>query len=142
MKKVHAFFSVASSLVVVVTVVWGAFLVGSPGTARLQRFDQQRLSDLQTIYREIQDLCHDPDIKDKLKRPLPDTLEALAASARSERINLTDPQTLECYDYRIKGNATYEVCATFSFSRESDVDVFWNHAPGKCCFTIRVLDAP
>jgi hypothetical protein len=140
--KIHRLFTVASSLVVVVTVVWGAVLVGSPGTARLQRFDRQRLSDLRTIFREVQSLCYDPDIKNELKRPLPETLEQVAAQARSERINLTDPETGEQYAYRLKDATTYELCATFSLSRDSDVDVFWNHPPGRHCFTINALDAP
>ena len=45
--RIHLVFSVASSLVVIVAVVWGVVLVGSPGTARLQRFDHQRLEDLE-----------------------------------------------------------------------------------------------
>ncbi len=140
--RIHSLFSIASSLVVVVTVVWGAVLVGSPGTARLHRFDGQRLRDLQTIFREVQSLCHDPDIKNELKRPLPQTLEELAALARSERINLTDPDTGERYVYRLKNETKYELCATFSLARDSDVDVFWNHPSGRHCFTIDALDAP
>ena len=140
--SIHSLFSVASSLLVIVTVVWGAVLVGSPGTARLQRFDRQRLSDLRTIFREVQSLCYDPDIKHELKRALPETLEELAALARSERINLTDPQTGERYVYRLKAETTYELCATFSLARDSDSDVFWNHPPGSHCFTIDALDAP
>ena len=122
--RIHNVFSVASSVVVVVTVVWGAVLVGSPGTARLQRFDQQRLNDLQTISREVQLLCHDPDIKKELKRALPDTLVELAALARSKRINLTDPVTGERYVYTVKDGTTYELCATFTLERDSDVEVF------------------
>ncbi|MHC4108975.1 MAG: hypothetical protein ACYSTY_12915 [Planctomycetota bacterium] len=91
--RIHMVFSVAFSVVVVVAVGWGAALVGLPGTTRLQRFDEQRLGDLETIYREIQSLCHDPDIKDELKRPLPATLDELAAMARNERINVTDPRS-------------------------------------------------
>ena len=91
--RIHATFSVVSSVVVAAAVVWGAVLVGSPGTARVLRFDQQRLEDLQTIFREVQSLCHDPDMKDELKRALPATLDELAAIARNERINLTDPET-------------------------------------------------
>ena len=86
--------------------------------------------------------CHDPDIKHELKRPLPQTLEELAALARSERINLTDPETGERYVYRFKDETTYELCATFTLARDSDVDVFWNHPPGRHCFTIEALDAP
>ncbi len=141
-KRTHVVFSVALSILVVVAVVWGVALVGSPGTARLQRFDQQRLEDLQTIFREVQSLCQDPDIKDELKRPLPDTLDELAALARSERINLTDPETGQRYVYSLKDAATYELCATFSLERDSDVEVFWNHPSGRHCFTVDALDPP
>ena len=140
--RIHVAFSVVLSLGVVVAVVWGAVLVGSPGTARLQRFDQQRLQDLQTIFREVQSLCHDPDIKNELKRALPDTLDDLAALARSERINLTDPETGERYVYRVKDGTKYELCATFSLERNSDVEVFWNHRSGRHCFTVNALDPP
>ncbi len=140
--RMHGLFSIASSTVVVAAVVWGAVLVGSPGTARVRRFDQQRLEDLQTIFREVQSLCHDPDIKDKLKRELPETLEELAGLARSERINVLDPETGERYGYTVKGATTYELCATFSLKRDSDLEVFWNHPPGKHCFTVDALDPP
>ena len=140
--RIHVVFSIALSIVVVVAVVWGVALVGSPGTARVQRFDQQRLEDLQTIFREVQSLCQDPDIKDELKRALPDTLDELAALARSERINLTDPETGQRYVYTVKDPTTYELCATFSLARDSDAEVFWNHPPGKHCFTVDALDAP
>ena len=140
--RTHVVFSVALTIVVIVAVVWGVVLVGSPTTARLQRFDQQRLEDLQTIFREVQSLCQDPDIKDELKRALPDTLDELAALARSERINLTDPETRQRYVYTVKDGTTYELCATFTWKRDSDVEVFWNHASGKQCFTIDALDPP
>ena len=140
--RLHVTFSVASSMVVVVAVAWGVALVGSPGTVRLQRFDQQRLEDLQTIFREVQSLCQDPDIKEELERPLPNTVDEVAAIARSERINLTDPETGERYVYAVRDEKTYELCATFSVERDSDVEVFWNHPPGRQCFTVDALDPP
>ena len=140
--RTHALFSIAASIVVVVAVVWGVALVGSPETARLRRFDQQRLKDLQTIYREVQSLCQDKDIKDKLKRALPKTLAELAQQARSRKINLTDPETGERYVYTVKDETTYELCATFSLNRDSDVEVFWNHPSGRHCFTVHALDPP
>ena len=78
--KTHTLFSIIASLAVLATVIWGIVLVGSPSAARMQRFDAQRLGDLRTIFREIQSLCHDPDLKTKLKRPLPKTLGELATS--------------------------------------------------------------
>ncbi len=140
--RIHVLFSVALSMVVVAAVVWGVAVVGTPGTARLQRFDHQRLEDLWTIFREVQSLCQDPDIKNELKRALPDTLDELAAQARSERINLTDPETRQRYVYTVKDGTTYELCATFSLERDSDVAVFWNHPSGRHCFTVDALDPP
>jgi hypothetical protein len=140
--RIHVAFSLASSVVVVAAVVWGSVLVGAPGTTRLGRFDQQRLNDLETIFREIQSLCHDPDIKDEVKRPLPESLDELAALARNERINVTDPQTGQRYVYTVKDRTAYELCATFSLERDSDVKVFWNHPSGEHCFTVNVLDPP
>ena len=98
--------------------------------------------DLQIIFREVQSLCQDPDIKDELKRALPDTLDELAALARSERINLTDPETGQRYVYAVENGTTYELCATFSSERDSDVEVFWNHLSGTHCFTVDALDPP
>jgi hypothetical protein len=140
--RTHVVFSVVMSMAVVVAVVWGVVLVGSPATARLQRFDQQRLKDLQTIFREVQSLCQDSDIKDELKRALPDTLDELAALARSERINLADPETGQRYVFTVKDETIYELCATFSLERDSDAEVFWNHASGRHCFTVDALDPP
>lgn len=142
MKQLHLMFSVVSSIVVIATIVWGVALVGSPLTIRMQRFDQQRLDDLQTIYREIQLLCHDPDIKDKLKRPLPETIDELAEAARNQRINVSDPETGQRYVYTIEGETTYELCATFALERDWDAAVFWNHPAGKHCFTVDALDPP
>ncbi|MDP6446075.1 MAG: hypothetical protein QF805_19965 [Pirellulaceae bacterium] len=140
--KTHLIFTVVSSLVVVGAIVCGVFVVGSPAAARKQRFDQQRLSNLQTIFREVQSLCHDPDIKDELKRTLPATLDELKSQARTERISLTDPETGERYSYSVKNATTYELCATFTLKRDSDTDVYWNHPAGKHCFTVNALDPP
>ena len=58
------------------------------------------------------------------------------------RINLIDPETGQPYGYTIRDATTYELCATFSLERNSDVEVFWNHSPGRQCFTVDALDPP
>ena len=77
-----------------------------------------------------------------MKRPLPETLDELAALARYERIISTNPETGRRYVYTVKDRTTYELCATFSLERDSDVEVFWNHPSGKHCFTVDALDPP
>jgi hypothetical protein len=145
--RFHTAFALAASVVVVAAVAWGFILAGSPATRRLERFDDQRLRDLQTIAREIQSTVVDPAVanpKDKgsLKAPLPKTLEEAAKSARGEKINLRDPETGESYGYTVKNDSTYELCATFARSRDEDSGIFWNHPAGVHCFTINVLDPP
>ena len=140
--RTHLVFSTIASVVVLVAVVWGVVLVGSPATTRRQRFDQQRLNDLRTITREINALCRDPDNTKELKRPLPRTLNELASLARQQRINLIDPETGRHYQYTVKDGTTYELCVTFSSVRDADREVFWNHPAGEHCFTIDALDPP
>ena len=122
-----------------------------PGSARAERHVAAQACrnrrNLEPVFepdraRAPQALCRDPDIKDELKRALPETLEELAALARSERVNLTDPETGKRYTYTVKDETTYELCATFSLPRDSDVEVFWNHPPGRHCFTVNALDPP
>ena len=140
--KVHVVYSVALSMLVLTAIVWGVVLAGVPAEARLHRFDRQRLEDLRTIFREVQSLCRDPDIKKELKRALPDSLDELAVLARSEKISLTDPETGRRYGYTVKDETTYELCATFSLERDSDAKVFWNHPSGSYCFVVDALDPP
>jgi len=140
--RIHAAFAVAATTVVGLAVAWGFVLVGSPSTRRLERFDEQRLQDLQTIAREIQLMVEDPNEKGTLKEALPKTLEEAATRARDERVNPRDPETGEPYAYTVKSETTYELCATFARPRDWDSRVFWNHPAGAHCFTINVLDPP
>lgn len=140
--RFHTLFASAATLVVAATIAWGFFLVGSPATRRLERLDEQRLEDLRTIAREIQNMVADPNHRGKLNEALPKTLEEAARRARGEKINLSDPESGEAYRYRATSETTYELCATFAGPRDSDASVFWNHRAGEHCFKIDVLDPP
>ncbi len=140
--RFHILFASAATLVVVSTIAWGFFLVGSPASRRLERLDEQRLDDLQTIAREVQAMVQDPNNSGKLREALPKTLEEAARRARNEKINLSDPESGEAYRYRATSETTYELCATFTGQRDSDASVFWNHPAGEHCFKIDVLDPP
>lgn len=83
-----------------------------------------------------------PREEKRLKRPLPATLDDLARIARSERINLAEPETGRRYGYTVTSRTMCELCASFSLERSADVEVFWNHSPGKHCFSIDALDPP
>jgi hypothetical protein len=140
--RAHAAFGVTASIVVMFAIVWGFVLVGSPTTRRLERLDEQRLRDLQSIASEIQSMVMNPHKQGELKEPLPKTLDEALQRARSARLNPRDPETGEPYRYTVKGETTYELCATFVRRRDADFSVFWNHPAGAHCFTISVLDPP
>lgn len=140
--RTHAAFAVAATLAVVATMAWGFYIVGSPGARRLERFDEQRLSDLQAIAREIQVMVTDRGRVPKLREPLPQTLEEAVERSRNERLNLSDPETGAPYRYAVKNETTFELCAKFARPRDWDMRVFWNHPAGEHCFTINVLDPP
>jgi hypothetical protein len=140
--RLHLAFTSVSAVVVALTLFWGFFLVGSPASRRLERFDEQRLRDLQTIARGIQWLVEDPNEKGKLKAPLPPSLADAARDNQREQMNLFDPETGTEYVYRVKEDGTYDLCATFSQARHATESVFWNHPAGEHCFTINPADPP
>lgn len=140
--RFHAVFAVFATALVAIAVGWGFMLVGSPGTRRLERFDEQRLQDLQAIAREVHALVVGADKSPTLKGPLPKTFQEVVERARTERIKRNDPETGEPYGYVVKNETTFELCATFTQVRDSDHSVFWNHPAGAHCFTIDVLDPP
>ena len=142
MPRLHTVSAVVASVVVILAVGWGFYLVGSPSARRLERLDDRRLQDLQTIAREIQLMVVNPNKRGTLKEPVPKTLAEAAQRARNERVNPRDPETGEPYGYTRKDETTYELCATFAKPRDWDSRVFWNHPAGAHCFTINVLDPP
>ena len=81
----------------------------------------------------------DSDKHDKLKQPLPKTLEEAASRAQYRRLSLKDPETGEPYGYRVTGEATYELSAKFARARASDYEVAWDHPAGEHWFRIDVL---
>jgi hypothetical protein len=137
--KTHAACAVVAGVVVVTAIAWGFHVVGSPSTRRLERLDEQRLQDLQTIAREIRTLVVDPEHQDKLWGVLPKSLEEAAQQAINARLSVRDPETGKPYRYTVKSASTFELCAEFSFPRDWDAAVFWNHPAGEHCFTVDVL---
>jgi hypothetical protein len=140
--RFHAAFGALATLAVVLVIAWGFVLVGSPGARRTERFDEQRLHDLQAIAREIHSLTVSNDEPPTLKQPLPQSLAELAAKARVEKLKLHDPETGRAYRYTVKSERIFELCAEFTQDRDADQSVFWNHPVGEHCFTIDVLDPP
>lgn len=129
--------------IVIVIVVAGFFIAGSPFKQRLIRFDRERVNDLQTIQGQIVNFWTS-------KEKLPDSLGNLNDSISGFAAPV-DPETSKPYEYKIKGNLIFELCANFNFdSKENIIDASkpispygfeenWDHSIGRVCFE-RTID--
>ena len=120
-------------------------VTGSPGTARLHKFDERRVEDLQTIHAEIERICFgdgrfQPPKERQLLRPLPATLEEVASSAKRRRPDIRDPETGEAYGYEVLDETHFRLCATFRFLRDEERDPIWPPPSGRRCFPFDALN--
>lgn len=138
----HLVFLTISTVIVISAIGWGFVLVGSPYTRRLERLDEQRLEDLQTIASSIQSMVVNREDVNALKEELPKTLEEAIERNQGQKLTIRDPQTGEPYAYEVVNESTFKLCASFAFPRDSDYNVFWNHPAGEHCFEVDVLKPP
>ncbi len=144
-KKIFIYLIIA---IVALAVVAGFFIVGSPQSERLRRFDDQRISDLQIIQGQI---IYYWQNKEKLPQILNDLKDPISGFTPAK-----DPQTGEGYGYNVKGALEFSLCANFNLpSLESGKpsielptyppqyrpsgDSNWEHAAGYVCFE-RTID--
>lgn len=137
---------IAVGILVVLSIVLGFFIIGTPGQARQYRFDEQRTSDLQNIQWQVVNFWQQ-------KERLPAALSELNDPISSWRVPM-DPATGSEYTYRTTGNNTFELCATFAL-KSSDrtnnvskpipadygmgISDNWQHDAGEECF-VRTID--
>jgi hypothetical protein len=146
-------------IMVVVTIVGGFLIVGSPAKQRAIRFDEQRISDLSTIQYQVVNYWQ---AKQKLPAALADLNDPI-----SNFTVPTDPETKAAYEYSIKSvsamspNPAFELCATFDLASQDTsgqgsynsgvtipvsypasigiVGDSWAHSAGRACFD-RTID--
>jgi len=139
--------NVLRAIVVIIggVIIGGFFLVGSPQSQRLLRFDQQRINDLNIIQQEIINYWQQKDT-------LPQSLDELESDISGFRPPV-DPETGSPYDYRVLGDLTFELCATFKTVGEIHAEGYpkpiaprgdpyqqnWGHGIGRTCFS-RTID--
>lgn len=131
------------SLAVLASVAGGFFTAGSPLKARLYRFDERRVGDLQILQGEIINYWLQ---KDKL----PPKLKDLKSDITGFEPPL-DPAANLPYEYKVSGPLRFELCANFNLS-SPDFGVSkmpavprgyygdpysqnWAHGQGKICFS-------
>ncbi len=137
----HRLFAGIASMVVLVALVWGFAIVGSPFTGRQSQFDDRRLQDLQAINSEVMNIVYSgkqgqPDLKPS--KPIPATLQDVLDEALYQHPRITDPETNAPYEYSVTDATHYQLCAAFAFARDQQYDIFWNHPAGHACFSFDV----
>jgi hypothetical protein len=123
------------SLVVLGVIVAGFVIVGSPARQRSLKFDQQRVSDLQSIQSQTINFWQQ---KGKLPASLNDLTDSISGFKAP-----TDPQTSQAYDYTVESDLSFQLCANFSLPSENDQRTIpmlypspdnWSHSGGHFCF--------
>ncbi len=142
-----------ATLLVVLTIAAGFLIVGTPGQARQQRFDAQRVSDLQSIQSQVVYYWQQKGALPKSINDLNDSLSYFTVPV--------DPQTGSAYVYEVGAVHSFQLCATFStdsngrpqpsngmtspvmpdssYKDAVSLGDNWQHGKGQSCF-IRTID--
>lgn len=126
-------------VVVAFVIVWGFFIAGSPFKQRLVRFDEQKVSALQSIQWTIVNYWQQ---KGKLPKSLGELTDNISGFVAPR-----DPQTDEDYIYRSTGELSFEFCANFNLpswepkrlAYPLGIEENWDHDAGDVCFS-RTID--
>lgn len=138
----------AVALVLLGGVVGGFFTAGSPLTARILKFDERRVSDLQALQGEIINFW-------MRKNVLPKNLEELRNDITGFKAPI-DPKTASVYEYQALSDLSFELCALFELPSNAvpalekslprvTYDAYypygetWEHEAGRTCFK-RTID--
>jgi len=133
---------------VLASIVGGFFIMGSPFTLRMKRFDERRVNDLQNIQYQIVNFY-------QRKGSLPKTLGELKDPIAGFNIPL-DPDSTVSYGYEKVSDLSFRLCADFSLESDTQIDsknttrpvpVFlgdgyldenWQHQKGAVCFDRKI----
>jgi hypothetical protein len=123
--SVNRLAATASIAAVLLAVLAGLYLAGSPAGQRALRLDQLREADLRQLQGIIQDYW-------EATGRLPGDLAELVDGRRLTAVP-ADPESGEAYEYERPGETAFRLCARFSAGSPADSD-FWSHAAGRQCF--------
>lgn len=138
----------SASAIVIIAIVAGFLVVGTPAYQRRHRFDEQRIQQLQNIQNEIINYWQRTHV-------LPGQLSDLQLSGYGFSVPV-DPQTGEPYAYHRTGDFSYQLCglfqtegepkvfpntkaASYPYTGDHYIMMDWSHSAGNICFP-RVID--
>ena len=127
-----------ASVIVFASVVCAFYLVSGPLQARLIKFDQRRITDLENIQEKLVNYW-------QKKSQLPTQLSDLDDSIANYTVPV-DPQTHAAYEYIVTdaGTLSFQLCAVFNTRNNNAKSMTapapmermgnWHHAAGRVCF--------
>ena len=125
--------ALVSSLVVLIAIIAGFIVAGSPSERRLERLDERRVSDLQQLSRAL-------DVYWSEHQELPENLLDLLDGRRLAVLPV-DPVSRLPYAYQPLSPDHYRLCAQFDrASPTSDQQQFWEHPAGQHCYEFQVAE--
>jgi len=126
---------------VVFASVFAAFLtIGSPTKQRKLNFDSDRVNDLQTIQSQIVNYWQQKNTLPANLGELTDSISGFTAPK--------DPENNTDYEYFVKSNLSFQLCANFNLPSLSNQKAIpqiypssdnWDHTAGRACFD-RTID--
>lgn len=130
---------IAAGVLVVLSIIAGFFIMGSPAQVRLFRFDDQKIQDLTSIQWQVVNFYQQ-------KERLPETLSDLEDPI-SGFVAPRDPQTGDDYGYQKNGEAAFTLCTVFNTESRlgpsrpayGGISENWEHGEGETCFE-RTID--
>lgn len=132
--RVKTFVYIVSG-VILAAIIAGFLIAGSPAKERARKFDDQRVSNLQTIQSEIVSYW-------QRKKMLPEELSVLNDSIRGFNVP-NDPKTKAPYRYEVTGPESFTLCVMFDMDSADSVTreymyegwgANWQHNAGEKCF--------
>ncbi len=99
---------------VILAIIVGFMVIGSPRTQRLVKYDEIKRSNLQNLASEIRYFYERSNV-------LPASITELSQTNSYGSGMYTDPQSNEPYVYKVIDPTTFEVCAEFNFDSGSDI---------------------
>ncbi|MDP2683721.1 MAG: DUF5671 domain-containing protein [bacterium] len=135
----------AVSAVVLISIIAGLFIIGTPMEQRSRRFDEQRINDLQIIQNEVINYW-------TKKKSLPENLGLLEDNLYGFSVPM-DPGSKVSYEYMILEDLKFELCAVFETTADNSInsntrysypyggpyDKLWSHQSERTCFE-KVID--
>ena len=141
------------SAIVLIAIVSGVVIIGSPATQRAKMLDATRVNDLSTIQNQI------VYSQWQTKGTVPANLDALKDPISGYTLP-SDPETKASYEYKMLSKNSFELCATFKTEvgtttinsitgkqvtspypyGNNMINENWQHGIGRTCFT-RTIDS-